>query len=445
MLLKRPESSPIKNYEPKSDERMNVICAYPVNLDAVHDVRDEEITGLDERVVEIEPKIGEEIIDIEDLVSALFFCMQNGSGAELLIEREDVARRIEALFSWHYRLGGNAGIMASVLAARGAVPILNAPALSRRMAEMLHPGVRLPRRECLVEPLRAANEREMLHFVFEFGAGTAARTGRREVVAARSNRLIATFDPLNSSLSTSPDFDSYCLKNIRSFDGALVSGFHLVPFSGFKEVFKERITQIESWRKGNPDLFVHAEMGSFQRPEIMKYLVARLPTDSLGLNEDELAMICGPASGWRNTLEAAKRLRRSLGISRVAVHTGDYILSVMLDLVSAEEEANALTKGADAAAALASTGSLEGEPPVEVNPSGQKARDEFVGIGANPSGRGAFLRSREVVATLVPSLQVSHPRFTVGLGDTATATIFYEELKAGIAGKQEKSKKESRK
>ncbi len=426
---------------------MNVICAYPVNLDAVYDVRGEEIAGLDEGAGEIEPKIVEKIAGIDDLVSALLFCMQSGSGAEILIEREDVARRIEALFSWHYRLGGNAGIMANVLAARGAVPVLNAPALSPRMAELLHPGVRLPLRESLVEPLRAVNEREMVHFVFEFAAGTAVRMGQREVMAARSNRLIATFDPLNSRLSTRPDFDSFCSKNIRSFDGALVSGFHLVPFSGFREIFEERIAQIESWRKDNSHLLVHAEMGSFQRPEIMKHLMARLPADSLGLNEDELAKICGPVPDWKATLEAAKRLRRSLDLPRVAVHTRDYILSIMLDIVPALEEANALTRGADVAAALASTGSVEGEPPVEVNPSGQKARDEFVMEGATPtpSGRGAFMRSGEVVATLVPSLLVDHPKFTVGLGDTATATIFHEELKARIAGKQEKAKKEAKK
>jgi ADP-dependent phosphofructokinase/glucokinase len=205
----------------------------------------------------------------------------------------------------------------------------------------------------------------------------------------------------------------------------------LVPFSGFWEIYDEKIAQIASWRESNPELYTHAEMGSFQRPEMMKYLMARLPLDSFGLNEDELAMICGPTSGWRATLAAAKRLRRSLGLQRVAVHTRDYILSVMLDLIPAEEEAKALISGADVAAALASTGSMEGKLPVGVNPSGLKARNEFIGEGATPWGRGAFLAYGEAIATLVPSLPVDHPRFTVGLGDTATATIFHEELKAG--------------
>jgi ADP-dependent phosphofructokinase/glucokinase len=415
---------------------MNIICAYPVNLDAIHNVRGEEIARLLEGAREGEPKICEKIADLDDLVSSLLFCMQSGSGAEILIEKEEVARRIEASFSWHHRLGGNAGIMANVLAARGAMPVLNAPALSKRMAGMLHPCVRFAIQGSLVEPNQAVNEREMVHFVFEFAAGTAVKTSGSEVVAATSNRLIATFDPLNSRLYTDSDFDSFCRKSIRNFNGALISGFHLVPFSGFREIYEEKMAQIASWRDGNPELYTHAEMGSFQRPEIMKYLVASLPADSIGLNEDELALICGPASGWRATLAAAERLRRSLELQRVAVHTRDYILSVMLSLIPAEEEAKALICGADAAATLASTGSLEGELPLRVNPAGLKARDEFISEGATPSGRGAFVTCGEAIATLVPSLQVDHPRFTVGLGDTATATIFHQELKARIKEKK---------
>lgn len=415
---------------------MNIICAYPVNLDAVHDVRGEEIAALPEEAREAEPKICEKITGLNDLISSLLSCMQRGSGAELLIEREDVARRIEASFSWHHRLGGNAGIMANVLAARGAMPVLNAPALSKRMAGMLHTGVRLPHQGRLVGPIQAVNGSEMVHYVFEFAQGTTVRRGGRDVVASRSNRLIATFDPMNSRLYADSDFDSFCSENIGSFDGALISGFHLVPFSGFREIYGEKIAQIASWRDGNPELYIHAEMGSFQRPEMMKYLVSRLPADSLGLNEDELAVIEGSTTGWRATLEAAERLRRSLGLQRVAVHTRDYILSVMLDLIPAEEEAKALTCGADAAAALASTGSLEGNPPGGMNSAGLKARDEFIDEGATPSGRGASLAYGKTITTLVPSLLVDHPRFTVGLGDTATATIFHEELKARMREKK---------
>jgi ADP-dependent phosphofructokinase/glucokinase len=406
---------------------MNIICAFPINLDAVYNIRGEHLASLAGGIV---PEAKEKITSLEDLISALFFCVQEGSGAELLIEQEEVARSIESAFSWQYRLGGNAGIMANVLATLGGQPILNAPALSCRMAGMIHPAVRIPVAGSLREPMQATGDREMVHFVFQFVEGDAVDAPGGRIVARKDNRLIATFDPLNTQLYSNPDFDDFCRKRIQDFDGALVSGFHLAPTSGYEEIFQRKTRQIMSWKKINPGLYIHAEMGSFQKPEIMHRLLEMLPADSLGLNEDELAMIERLKPGWRGTMEAALSLRENLGLARVAIHTRDFILSIMKDLITPKDEVKALTHGADAAASLAATGSVTGPLPEEVNLSGLKARDEFCREGATPSGRGAFMLSKDVVMCLVPSLLARRPRFTVGLGDTATAATFYEEILA---------------
>ncbi|MDD1759683.1 MAG: hypothetical protein LUQ44_03665, partial [Methanothrix sp.] len=209
-----------------------------------------------------------------------------------------------------------------------------------------------------------------------------------------------------------------------------VSGFHLVPHSIHEAIFKKKIAQIRSWKEGNPQIFIHAEMGSFQNTEIMLNLLQQLPIESVGLNEDELAKAWNLSPGWHGAMEAIMHLRDDLGLSRVAVHTRDYILSVMKDLIAPEDEVRALTRGADAAAALAASGSIDGQRPIEVNPAGLMARDEFCMAGATSSGRGAYLDSDGVIVSLVPSLLAREPKFTVGLGDTATAAAFYEELLA---------------
>ena len=392
---------------------MKIICAYTVNLDAVYNVNGQEIAKLSG---DLKPEAQEKITRLEDLLSALLFCMKEGSGDELPIEREEVAGIIEGSFHWEYRLGGNAGIMAGVLATLGAQPILNASAIGRRMAEMLHPGIRIPVSGILKTPLQAVGDKEMIHFVFQFTEGQTIMTFGGPIVSSKANRLIATFDPLNSRLYSSPDFDAYCQEKIKDFDGAIVSGFHLVPVSGFKEIFDRKIEQISSWKEANPELYVHAEMGAFHNPEIMEYLLDRLPVDSLGMNEDELARVMSLKPGWRGTMEAVQQLRERLGLSRVAVHTRDYIISVMKGLIPPEREVEALTRGADAAAALAATGSITGLPPTEVNPAGLDARDEFLRDGAVPCGRGAYMSLGEEVICLVPSLLARHPKFTVGLG-----------------------------
>jgi ADP-dependent phosphofructokinase/glucokinase len=98
-------------------------------------------------------------------------------------------------------------------------------------------------------------------------------------------------------------------------------------------------------------------------------------------------------------------------------------------LVSPEQELKALMRGTDAAAALAATGSIAGLAPLEVNPIGLSAQREFRQEGASASGRGSFLYEKGVIKSLMPSLLARSPRFTVGLGDTATAAIFFEEQK----------------
>lgn len=406
---------------------MKIICAYTVNLDAVYNVDGEEIARLSG---DLKPEAQEKITGLGDLLSALLFCMKEGSGDELPIMGKEVAGIIEGSFHWEYRLGGNAGIMAGVLAALGAQPVLNASAIGGRMAEMLHPGIRIPVSGSLKVPLQAVGDKEMIHFVFQFTEGQTIMTSRGPVVSSKANRLIATFDPLNSRLYSSQDFDAYCQEKIKDFDGAIVSGFHLVSISGFNEIFSRKIEQIRSWKKVNPGLYVHAEMGAFHKPEIMEYLLERLPVDSLGMNEEELARVMSLKPGWRDTMKQIRQLREWLGLSRVAVHTRDYIISVMKGLISPEREVEALTRGANAAASLAATGSITGLPPEEVNPVGLDAKAEFLRDGADAFGRGAYMILGEETVCLVPSLLARHPKFTVGLGDTTTAAIFYEEIMA---------------
>ena len=113
----------------------------------------------------------------------------------------------------------------------------------------------------------------MVHFVFQFKKGDEIAAWQSRITAPSDNRFIATYDPVNTRLLSSKHFDSYCLENIRDFDGALLSGFHLAPFKEYQEIFPQKIAQIKSWKDKNPQIFIHAEMGSFQSPQIMQSLL----------------------------------------------------------------------------------------------------------------------------------------------------------------------------
>jgi ADP-dependent phosphofructokinase/glucokinase len=428
---------------------MNVICAYAVNLDAVCDVRSSQLQPL------LPPDLSSEKIELkssiakmEDLVSSLLYCMREGSGAEILIDSSALASRIEKAFTWQMRLGGNAGIMANVLADLGARPILNAPALGPRLAAMLRPEVRVPLSGSLVEPGEAASSKkeaspEPVHFVFQFKGGEAIKYGGDGFIVLQDNRFIASYDPANACLQSSRDFDSYCLEHISLFSGAMVSGFHLLPLQNYGKILADKIAQLRSWKKRNPDLFIHLELGSFQSPQIMTHLlhlISEIPIDSLGMNEDELAdsarlfgesIMARPPRTWQEMIPVAENLQDKTGVFRVAVHTRDYILSIMKEgRISAQDEIAALQSGVDAAASLAACGSMTAAPPEEYNEMGIAAVRELRRLGAAGQGTGATLQSGSRFVSLVPARQVSQPMITVGLGDTATASIFFCELEA---------------
>ena len=439
---------------------MKIICAYPVNLDALYDLGEERISRFIQSADPsgIKSEMKGSIRSREDLISSLLYCIQHGSGAEILVESLQLAEEIEASFPWSFRLGGNAGIMANLLAELGARPILNAPALEPRLAALLHPGVGIPVSGRLMQPTQAAERpglsSEVLHFVFQFKESDRIPSPQGPISAAKDNRFIATYDPVNTRMVSNQDFDAYCQDHIQDIDGAILSGFHLAPQDRYREIFPPRIEQIRSWKEANPNIYIHVEMGSFQSQKIARHFLRLLEkADSLGLNEDELetataeysAIGSSPVSStvlstarpkmsqWQERVQKAAGLREHLGIFRVSVHTRDYILSIMEEgKITAKEELLSLQKGADAAAALAATGSAKGMPPNEVNPRGLEAQREFCRLGAEAAGvgRGAFHKRDGLVVSLMPSLLAREPRITVGLGDTATAATFYQELQA---------------
>ena len=439
---------------------MKIICAYPVNLDALYDLGEERISRFIQSADPsgIKSEMKGSIRSREDLISSLLYCIQQGSGAEILVESQQLAEEIEASFPWSFRLGGNAGIMANLLAELGARPILNAPALEPRLAALLHPGVGIPVSGRLMEPSLAAERlglsSEVLHFVFQFKESDRIPSPQGPISAARDNRFIATYDPVNTRMVSNQDFDAYCQDHIQEIEGAILSGFHLAPRDRYREIFPPRIEQIRSWKEANPNIYIHVEMGSFQSQKIARHFLRLLEkADSLGLNEDELetataeysAIGSSPVSStalstarpkmsqWQERMQKAAGLREHLGIFRISVHTRDYILSIMEEgKITAKDELLSLQKGADAAAALAATGSAKGMPPEEINPRGLEAQREFCQKGAIAAngGRGATIQRNGLVVSLMPSLLAREPRITVGLGDTATAATFYQELKA---------------
>lgn len=424
-----------------------VLCAYNVNIDSVHTLVGDDLLRLFGSLQALAADIegGEGGTEAFRLMEALTEAVVKGRGDEMLIHRHEVAHAIRNALTWVRRMGGNAGNMANVLAALGAAPVVNVPSLTSVQASLFHPSVKVPvssdRQTILIHPGAVARPgQDLEHFVLQFRGGTTISTPDGSVVPPRENRFIASYDPMNGRLFTDPAFARWSASREHEIDGVLLSGFHLVPFRGYREIYEERIDQINRW--SSRGIIGHAEMGRFERPEMMQHLLEMIEVRSIGMNEEELSMIEPSQQGWRSIVEGAQALRDRISVQRICVHTREFTISVSEPLIPPELEIDALTYGADVAGALVATGRIVKTPEpilgwssgLEVSGPGLDAARAFVRDGGTRSGRGVYNVQDGEAICLVPSVLARRPLINVGIGDTMTAAVFYREILAARSG-----------
>lgn len=435
---------------------MKTLLGYNVNIDAVVGINDENIRSLIcDNGLEVSPTGGlpGAIGTTGDFAQGLLYCLRTGNGGEVLITNEEVFDFLNRCYedvAW-YRMGGNAGNMANVLAELGADRVI--PNVARLCPEQARQfslkQVAVPHDDDLKHPLRAASEDEepLIHFIFEFKEGTQVEVDGEVIRAPRENRFIATWDIPNTRMEINPQFKDYTAR-LRDVDGAIVSGFHVLQDDGYyKDKVGEIREQLATWRRNNPDIKIHLELGHFQNDNVKLYVMNTLSqeVDSIGMNEEEL----GHYLDLRGHSSLARRVKKGvleamttalawcaedLGTRRLCVHTKDYVLSALKDYVSPEKEVRALRFGTDNAAALAATASIDpalarrAEEFFEVNQIGLEERRNLIYEGFTGEGRGAYGRVSGYWVCMAPSLRVKIPKRIVGLGDAFTAGSFYQEL-----------------
>lgn len=413
-----------------SGSNPRVLCAFNVNIDCVHTITGEDIERLlrDLRPPEIRSSvIPSEIASLSDLAISILDRMSSGAGGELIINSEEVAGEIASLFPWEIRMGGNAGNIANVLAALGAEPVVNVPSLTPLQASLFHPAVRVPvvgGGVSLTDPAHASEEgQELRHFVIQYRSGVSLDTPWGRITAPRENRIIVTFDPLNRMMHINPAFRAFLERPDPDVRGVVLSGFHLVPCGLHREIFEERLGSMREWTVTR---YSHAEMGSFERVEIMRCLLEILEVDSIGMNEEELSMLEPSGAHWDEIAEAAESVRDEFDIPRVCVHTREFTVSISPE---PEREIAALEMGAEIAGRLAATGSIERAADLRVSDEGRRAVEGLVRTGGRRSGLGAFKEKDGRSVCVHPSFVAPDPVTTVGLGDALTAATLYTLLK----------------
>ncbi|MFX1519871.1 MAG: ADP-dependent glucokinase/phosphofructokinase [Promethearchaeota archaeon] len=469
-----------------------IISAYNTNVDAIVRIKPEHIKFLEGLFPEITvlEKVQKGLKNppgvintISDFLIGLICCMQTGTGAEWLIQSEDVFKWLLENFQPEVTtLGGQAGLVGNALAVLGVSKVyLHTTSLSPLQISTLPEfGIRIPVEEnnhiVFKSPKEAINpdDAQYVHFIFEFLNGTKISVGKSEIIAPKDNRFIATFDPPNVNLEINQTFITAIKSIIDQIDMAMVAGFHLLKRqypdgSTYEDRLQAGYNLILEWKKKlNPQIRIHLEQGSMQDALVRKgVLEALLPhIDGFGVNEDELLEIL-VTFGYEKIaeelkkeynatriFEGAKKIFDLFNIPRMTVHTRHFSLSLLRTQygIKSKIEQLAMLLGAATAAMRAYTGkflsldeidkffqAIDSQPRKnreypKISQFGLEQIEDLAKLLSKISrtSKEEFLKTgiasfSDFYVIFAVSLIVEDPKAIVGLGDSFTAGLLFGE------------------
>lgn len=369
-----------------------------------------------------------------DFFAGLAYSFINGKALQMMIDSEEVYRYLlEKFGTGELRLGGTSANMAKALSNFPFPKILiYAYPLTKELAELFpdRDNLFVAQDKGLSKPKDAYNGRgiKAIHWIFEFSRGQKMKIADKIYVCPRSNRFIASWNPVNSRLEIREPFRSYVLAHAEEISKFLISGFHIMRETYPNgESVKDRINDLAKFiwemRRRNSKIRFHLEFASIKRDGVRKAVEEILfpISDSLGVNEVELSWIArdlgidpqGIEDGNVEKISKVLLKLREMGLKRAHFHTlGFYLLAFDADLHDIENEKMALAFAATVAAQRAKDGYLNSE----------KLKD----VLDIPISNGDYHEWKvgKTVFIFFPTKVVPAPKITVGLGDTISSLGF---------------------
>eukprot|EP01028_Stygiella_incarcerata_P012848 TRINITY_DN80525_c0_g1_i1.p1 TRINITY_DN80525_c0_g1~~TRINITY_DN80525_c0_g1_i1.p1 ORF type:complete len:611 (-),score=145.75 TRINITY_DN80525_c0_g1_i1:51-1883(-) len=244
----------------------------------------------------------------EELMQALLVAFRRGAAREFLLG-EPLHKVLQSSFGEQasLQMGGQAGIVANTMALFDIGQVyVHAPSLSSLQSQLFFPNKNLvasyddgsgkwtQARESVRE-----SDPSMIHWIFEFQEGDDVVVGGERIQCPKSNRLIATCDPLNSNVQRNSHFVAAVSNDIQS-DAAqrentliphgivFLSGFHLASGENGIQATNDAISDVDKWRANG--VIVHLEIASTPDFAVLGHVIRTIASkmDSMGLNDQEL-------------------------------------------------------------------------------------------------------------------------------------------------------------
>ncbi|MBN1327952.1 MAG: ADP-dependent glucokinase/phosphofructokinase [Candidatus Heimdallarchaeota archaeon] len=411
-----------------------------------------------------------------DFVVGLCGCFEKGKASEWLIQNDETYHYLlnNLPIPNSFRIGGQAGIMANILAEFGIQQVIVHTAtlpyqltnLFLKKKNLVIPYYDKKGKLTFINPrkLKIKDQPLYFHIIAEVKRNDTLHFGDTiKWKCPRDNRFIATYDPPNFELQIMDAFQKDIEVIAERISGFIISGFHMLEQkrlgkTGLIEKIDTIVSLVERAKKQKPSLFIHLELSSTKNDFVLDQIYKNSKTgeywDSIGCNERELIELLRAIGEKKlandlnkdfqqeNVLLGCLKICEKLNLKRFHLHQfGCYILIVSKEhAIDRELHRNSLCFASLAATEKALTGEILQaydlilEQPAFTEKFSKPFRELAKHITASETYIKAnfilngFAETPEYLICAIPSIIVDKPVFTVGLGDTISSTALAAEL-----------------
>lgn len=443
---------------PKTLAQMSKIdtlaAAFNVNVDSIIKISGKDLSekikeyGLS--LAELQNTDYKKISSAKDIYRGIFRCFSLGIAEEWVAEDKAVYDWMKQhLGTKKLQMGAQAGIIANTLSLSGiqkvvthtaSLPELQAEQFFKRENLLsfdengnLKPAYRINRPQ----------DQASIHWIIEFDKDDKAEVEGTEIICPKSNRFIATYDPMLFNLVIDDNFVKYTNEN--PVNCIILSGYQALSSANNGVALVEKtIPIIKKWKQKPEHPLIHLEIASTQDKEVRKAVVEKIVPlcDSCGLNEREtidllevlgykdLAEKCNRETTPSNLWQALKILKQETGCPRIQLHMfGLYMTAADKDFcLSAKDNLKGMILAATAAASKASIGKLSEPSDIpasvgqDINHIGINALNELAeAVGNQQLLTDGFCETEDFTLIAVPTIIINKPKTLVGMGDTISA------------------------
>lgn len=428
------------------------VTAFNANVDAVLKISGKKLAELvkaEEMSLKSLQTIGQnKLLEPQDVLRGIFKSFCNGIAEEWLTE--DIV-----IYNWmiknlgydRLQMGGQGGIVANVLGILGVQKVVaHTNSHPKKQAEQfleLDNIVAFDEkgREKPAYQINRAADIPLIHWIIEFDKDDVFELEGQRFVCPKSNRFIATYDPLNLKLVMDEHFVEATTK--QKADYVVLSGMHALTSNNNGVALVEKVLPIiNAWHREGA--LVHLEVASTQDLEIRRAIIQKLATncDSIGINErelidilevigeDKLAQQCREDCHAENLFRALLRVKEILKTPRIQLHFFGLYLMVQNKSfrITPLQSRNGMVLASVVAAGKAGTGDINHKENL-LWALGQSVSD----IGLQELRTiSAIIEDEKLLETglsqyagfdvvAVPTILVEKPMTLVGMGDTISS------------------------